>query len=257
LNDAWQANIAAWEQTLRSSIALSGELSAEDWTRPTECPGWSVFDQYAHLLGIEQFVAGDVSDGEVRTTANTEKDVAALRALSPAQLISRLIEVRDRRLAKMATDDMSGLMDTPFGRQMPFGDFMSFRAFDCWIHEQDIRRAVGRPGNLDAPAANHAALILGASLPFVVGKRAGAAPGTVVRFVVDGPVPNGWRIAVGDDGRARPADGDEPATVTLSMDWETFIRLAAGRCGKNAVNVGVDGDANLADRILAGMAVTP
>ena len=31
---------------------------------------------------------------------------------------------------------------------------MRIRVFDCWLHEQDIRDAVGRPGGEDGPAAS-------------------------------------------------------------------------------------------------------
>ena len=45
------------------------------------------------------------------------------------------------------------------------------RPLDVWMHEQDVRRAVGRPGGLDAPAAEHVADYLAESL----GVRAGQA----------------------------------------------------------------------------------
>lgn len=47
--------------------------------------------------------------------------------------------------------------------------------------------------------------------------------------------------------------------VTLGMDWETYVRLAAGRVRPRAVadRVKVEGDAELGDAILAAFAVTP
>jgi hypothetical protein len=41
------------------------------------------------------------------------------------------------------------------------------------------------------------------------------------------------------------------------MDWETYVRLTAGRCTPDAVTVHVTGDPALAARVLAAMAVTP
>jgi uncharacterized protein (TIGR03083 family) len=138
---------------------------------------------------------------------------------------------------------------------------MMTRAFDCWAHEQDIRRAVGRPGNLDAPAAGCARRTLEPGLPMVVAKRAGAGKGTTVVFEISEPLPFTSRIRVGDDGRARLVDGPDDAAkapdATLRMDWETFVRLAAGRSRPEDVTVVTDGDAGLAARILAGMALTP
>jgi hypothetical protein len=47
--------------------------------------------------------------------------------------------------------------------------------------------------------------------------------------------------------------------VTLTMDWETFVRLACGRVRPQVVadHVKVEGDEALAERILAHFAVTP
>ena len=53
-------------------------------------------------------------------------------------------------------------------------DLLPFRVFDAWVHEQDMRRAVGRPGDLDTPVAAAALDRIVGTMPFVVGKRAGA-----------------------------------------------------------------------------------
>ncbi len=42
---------------------------------------------------------------------------------------------------------------TPFGVEMPYRALMEIRVFDAFAHEQDIRRATGRNGNLTGPAA--------------------------------------------------------------------------------------------------------
>ena len=39
---------------LRSELAaLLTSLTGGDWAQPTSCPGWSVHDVAAHLLGVE------------------------------------------------------------------------------------------------------------------------------------------------------------------------------------------------------------
>ena len=39
---------------LRGELAaLLASLPTGDWARPTACPGWSVHDLAAHLLGVE------------------------------------------------------------------------------------------------------------------------------------------------------------------------------------------------------------
>ena len=51
------------------------------------------------------------------------------------------------------------------------------RPLDVWMHEQDIRRAIGRPGGMDSAAAKHTADYLADSLPLVVAKRVAALQG--------------------------------------------------------------------------------
>lgn len=255
-DNVWQANIGAFAQTSRSMIELGGDLTDADWARPTECPEWSVKDQYSHILGIERWLLGEASDGERRTMANTSLDVEAFRGRRGAEILTDLRGVIDRRVAVLESgaEDLTEIVETPFGRQMPRGDFMGFRAFDVWMHEQDVRRAVGRPGNLDAPAAECAARILGGALPFVIGKRAAAEPGQSVVVETSG---RSWRIEVGEDRQARMSDDDGDPSVRLVMDWETFVRLGGGRVGAADAVVEVMGDAELARRVLAGLAITP
>ncbi|HZE34544.1 MAG TPA: maleylpyruvate isomerase family mycothiol-dependent enzyme [Actinoallomurus sp.] len=252
----WQANIDAFEQTSRSMLALGDELGSADWDRPTECPGWSVKDQYSHILGIERYLLGDTDDGEVRTTANTAIDVEARRDSEPAKILGELRDVIDRRVAVLRSGavDLTEMTDTPFGRTMPYGDFVGNRAFDVWMHEQDVRRATARPGNLDGPGADCSRQILAGALPFVIGKRAAAAPGQAV--VIETPE-HQWRVEVGDDHRARFRDGETEPTVRLRMAWETFVRLGGGRVPAADADVEIAGDPDLAGRVLAGMAITP
>ena len=123
------------------------------------------------------------------------------------------------------------------------------------MHEQDVRRAFGRPGNLDGPAAIHTADYLAESLGFVVGKRVGAPAGTTVVLEIAGHAPTA--VEVGDDGRARPVEVPADPTACLAMDRESFILLAGGRRRPEPGAVAVSGDAELGARVVEGLAVTP
>ncbi|MCO5969361.1 maleylpyruvate isomerase family mycothiol-dependent enzyme [Actinoallomurus soli] len=256
MSDEWRANIDALEQTAQSMIVLGGELDAADWARPTECPGWSVRDQYAHILGIERWLLGEASDGEPRTVANTALDVEAFRSWPPDKVVGELRGVIERRVASLRSGavDLAQVVTTPFGRDMPYGDFMAHRAFDVWMHEQDVRRATGRPGNLDGPAAEVSARILGGLLPLVVGRRARPEPGQSVVVETPGRC---WCVEMGADRRGRLAEEPREPTVRLRMGWETFFRLGGGRVDPAEAEVQITGDGDLAGRVLAGMAVTP
>jgi hypothetical protein len=94
-------------------------------------------------------------------------------------------------------------------------------------------------------------------MPFVVGKKAGCADGTAVRFDVAGSGSDArvFTIAV-EGGRAR-AVGDEVApTVTLSLSSIDFMRLGCGRTTSSQVAgdaVTVDGDAVVGGSVLGAM----
>lgn len=257
--------IAAYEQTVRSSLELASTLGERDWDLPTECPGWTVKDQFSHLAGVEMALLGDpVPDVEVPEFEHVRNDfgqfmevaVHARRPLSGPDVAAQLAGALERRLAELPGLDPERVVRCPDGRDGSYTRFMTFRAMDCWTHEQDVRRAVGRPGNLDAPAARCFWELTSPGLPRVVAKKAGAEPGRSVAFRISGPPDFHVAVRVDDDHRGRLAE-PEKATAELSMDWETYVRLTAGRCTPEAVTVRVDGDRELASRVLAGMAMTP
>jgi uncharacterized protein (TIGR03083 family) len=130
------------------------------------------------------------------------------------------------------------------------------RPLDVWMHEQDVRRAVGRPGGLDNAPAQHTTDYLLEGMGMVLAKRAAAPAGSTLVVEVDGSAPAAFGIS--DSGRGG-ALTEVPATPTvhLTMDRETFIVLAGGRRTAADVTVAVAGDEALAARILAGMALTP
>ena len=70
-----------------------------------------------------------------------------------------------------------------------------------WVHEQDLRVALGKPGNLDSPGAYVARDCLLEALPKVVAKDAGAPANSAVVFDVHGPVEFLRTVRVDADGR--------------------------------------------------------
>lgn len=267
MNDEMRANAEAFEQTVRSTLALAATFGDGDWERPTECPGWTVKDQLAHLVSVEASLLGDpLPQAEVPEFEHVRNDfgrfletgVHVRRPVPGPEVAAELADVLERRLARLPGLDPDEPTTLPNGKEGTYALFMKFRAMDCWTHEQDVRRAVERPGNLGAPAASCFWDLIGAGMPLVVARRAKASPGQSVLFRISGPFERRKAVVVDDDGRGVWADGEPDApTVRLDMDWESFVRLAAGRCGPHAVDVKVAGDAELAGRVLAGMALTP
>ena len=244
--------------------ALLDSLPVEDWSTPTDLPGWDVRDNVAHLIGIEATLLGDPSPEVAADLAEREhvrNDLGAMneawvesfRSVPPGEVLARFREVTARRaeaLRAMTDEDFAAPSWTPVG-DATYARFMKIRTFDCWFHEQDIREAVGRPGNLDTAPAVMSLDEVVAMLGFVVGKRAGAPQGSAVTFSLDGPIRREVHVAV--DGRAAVVDElDRAPDTTIRLGSDTFMRLAGGRVEARAVldRVHVDGDVDLGTQIL-------
>jgi uncharacterized protein (TIGR03083 family) len=134
---------------------------------------------------------------------------------------------------------------------------MHIRIFDCWVHEQDMRRAVGCPGHLTGPVVEHSVGRIAMAMPFVVGKKAQAPNGTTVVFVITGAA--GRTLPIGVDGGRATVLETPPATpaVRLTMDVETLNCLGCGRWTPGDVlasgKVHIAGDRGLGESIVRQM----
>lgn len=254
------ASIAAWQHTIAATIEVCAGLSDDDWATQTECPLWTVKDVCAHLVGGELWMSEGHPPQPEGLVGIADRPVAQRRAATGAAVLAELREVfalRQRQLAASPPDPTVPTL-TAYGWPVTVGILLTHRAFDAWVHEQDVRRALNRPGNLGAPAAPIARDILLMSLGRVVAKLAAAPSGSVVRLTVEGEIAFDVAVTVDDNRRGQLAPWrDGTASTTLHTDWETYSRLAAGRVAPAAAAVEVGGDAEVASRILANFAVTP
>jgi len=239
------------------------------WDRPTDCPGWTVRDQVSHVIGIERTLLGDaapVASGPVPAHVKNaigemnEAWVAARRSWPGPEVLAELRAVTARRLDQLAgfgPEQFDRVGWSPIG-EVPYRDFMAVRAFDSWVHEQDVRRALDRPGGRGGAGEAITLDRVDGFLGYVVGKKVGAPDGTTVVWDVTGPLPRRTAVAVAG-GRARPADPPDHPTVALAADAGTYWRLGCGRLdGEAAVADGavqISGDADLGRRVVDAMNV--
>ncbi len=237
----------------------------------TGCPGWTVRDHIAHIVDLESIYAGrtradhDVPAGLAhvrgRPGAFMEVGVDARRDVPLADLLHEYRDVTTERMAQLAT--LADAQLDEMGRGL-FGEarvrsLLAIRVFDLWAHEQDIRRAVDRPGGLDGIAAAHSRerMLMGAGNK--AQERLGPPAGTVIVFDVTGPGGALRSIAFdGAQGRAGSTVVDSPA-ATLRLDLPTLTVIACGRSDDPGARsrVSVEGDQNLARLVLEDMVVTP
>jgi uncharacterized protein (TIGR03083 family) len=265
----------AWEGSLHAVSELAKRLNADGWAAPTECPGWSAGDIVRHLSWIEARLAGR-TDPEIEidwatlphATSDfarlTEAGVQVRRGQSQAEACAELDGLIDVRLAQiLALEPLT--LDTEvmgvFGRPTPLRRLLRVRTFDTWTHEQDVRRAVGLPGNLTSPGAQQSAAQIASALPFVLSAVEGATPGDTLRICVTGPVEFVRYAVKVDDSTSAAAEGVDDATFGLTTDWETFGRLAAGRLDLASddvlARIALTGDPALAAQLPEALAITP
>lgn len=254
-------SINAWSTSAESLDRVFAELTAEQWNLPTDLPGWSVRDILAHLAHIEAEAKAPEKSSAAQAVSSdfTEAGVAARCDRAVDEVLREFQEAVDQRRKELAVipDDPEALADrTPGGIAWDWRTTLRNRAFDMWMHEQDIRRAVGIAGGMFHPGGQLSRDVLASTMGYVLGRKVQAEPGSAVRFLVWGPLPLDLTIAVDDSGRARPVTQIADLNpTTLRMNSETFVMLAGGRREPDQVDVDISGDSALADAVLANMAL--
>ncbi len=254
-------------------VELGASLDDREWAAATPCPGWPVSAQYAHIIGTESMLLGrpnpDVAPPEgaahVRNQIGgfNEVWVTALAGRSRREVLDQLAEVveaRKQALAGMTEEDFAAPSWTPVG-QADYRRFMQIRVFDCWVHEQDVRDAVGRPGHETGPVAEQSIDEIARAAGFIVGKKAGAPAGSSVRFQLTGPLPRRVDVEVGERARVVEGLAGEP-TATLELSSTAYSRVACGRvppadvAGGALGGVKLAGDDELGRRVLDSLPFT-
>ena len=260
--------VEIWHRACNDFVALARGIPREQWDLPTDLDGWTVKDIVAHTAHLEAVLAGTPEETvEVPDAPHvkglmgyyTEQGVIARRDRDMESLvdeIERAVATRYAALeAEPPTDPAAAPPRTPGGAPWDNQTLLSNRPLDVWVHEQDIRRAIGRPGGYDSPVATHVVHVFGRALPMVVGKRVAPPAGTTVCLAVPDA---GLRstVRVGDDGRASQVDDQTPAT-TVTLSPQDFVVLCGGRRPPDSAQARIEGDEDLGRRVLAAMAVTP
>lgn len=250
---------------------LLADLSDSQWKTATALPGWTVQDVVSHIIGTESFLQGlpapdidiDVSAlGHVRNEigAMNESWVHSMRAHSPEQMrdeLKAILQARRTALEDMSEQVWNEVTFTPAGPDS-YGRFMRIRIFDCWMHEHDIRDAIGTPASDRELATTTARLSLdemAGSMGFVVGKRAGAPDGSRVAIELTGPLQRTIKVQV--DGRAKVVEdfGGADPTTTITIDGLLFTRLAGGRtpAAEHEADIEFDGDDTVGRRVVENL----
>lgn len=216
-------------QEYAALLTMLRSLSAPDWDRPTECPGWTVRDMVAHLTGAaEEAVRPVVQARHLAIALTRDRTLAVADSLSAQQIAARSGHGSARimadldRLAARAPRKRAGVpavirragLPAGVGAPQP-GDTLAYlldviATRDVWMHRIDIDRATGcGMTRSDAEPAIVAQIVRDLS-------RTWQAPGFTL--VLTGRAPGRWTIG-----------GDAEPDGTLTVDTVALCRLLAGR----------------------------
>ncbi len=166
---------------------LCTPLTGVEWDTPTCLPGWNVRDVLSHVIGTESMLLGepapevDVSGATHLRNPIAEANeiwVEAQRGLSGPEMLARFADVTGRRLSAlgaMTQADFDAPSWTPAGKDETYGRFMRIRHFDCYLHEHDIRFALGIAPREDVDDLGSALDEVSTGLGYIVGRRRPAA----------------------------------------------------------------------------------
>ncbi|MFD4503534.1 maleylpyruvate isomerase family mycothiol-dependent enzyme [Streptomyces sp. NPDC058457] len=271
LHPTLQPYADAWTHSIEAISELVTPLVEGEWNRRTPCPGWSVRDVVSHVIGLDCEMLGDprpihTLPRDLYHVTNEaqrymEMQVDVRRHHTAPEMTSELeyTVIRRNRQLRNESREPGRLVRGPMSKEITLEEAMRNHAFNVWVHEQDLRAALGRPGNLDSPGAQIARDVLLGELPRVVANDADAPRSSAVIFDVHGPIEFLRTIRIDIQGRGTlettPALG--PAAI-FNLDWETYVRLACGRTTPDAVadRVKAEGDQELTAAILRNFAVT-
>ena len=246
-------------------------LTAEDWDRPTVCPGWSVHDIAAHLVGddvgrlsrgygYDPLLRRDREDLVAFIDRQNAEWVTAWRRVSPAFIVD-MLEITGRRTQQFFESldlfAMGGSVWWATGHDpAPVWLDVARELTERWHHQAQIRDAVGaRP--LDDPAILRPVIATFAfALPRTF-RAVDASPGTAVTLSVTGSSGSSWSLVREEGGWRLMVGLAESPAATVWIDQDTYWRLVTKGVTRDvaASRARLQGRSDLALRVLDSVAI--
>jgi uncharacterized protein (TIGR03083 family) len=251
--------ISADEAFARAADAFYGLLGAlsEDGWKTQALRGLDVQGLVGHLTGVEEdthrALAGDPAVADAEHVESTQGQAVRQAGRSPvltrdewrraAEITLELARAAGRDLAadggasEHSASKHRAARIAVHGIRLPLGDLLVVRAFELWVHDNDIRRAVGlRPSVPDPPVLRLMSDLAARMLPYAAA-RVGLHP-VDVHLVLTGPGGGTWDVAIGQGAGRDP--GQEG--VVIVTDAVGFCRLAANRLTPAELGPHITGD---------------
>src|SRR3954471_10413820 len=258
----------------RQLMALLRGLAPGDWARPPACSGWSVNDIVSHLLdtGLRRLSLGrdgfTPPEADIASYADlvaylnrlNAEWVTATRRLSPEVLMDQIDNMAPQVQEFFASLDPH--TEAQFGVAWA-GEESSPVWFDIgreyterWLHQQQIREAVGAP-SLVARQWLHPALdIFMRALPHTY-RAVRAEPDQSILFAIEGEAGDDWTLRRETQGWRLFTGQGEASVTRVGLDQDTAWKLLSKGMSPEAARrrVRIEGDRSLGQPIFGALAV--
>ncbi|MFD0539181.1 maleylpyruvate isomerase family mycothiol-dependent enzyme [Actinomadura luteofluorescens] len=256
----------------RAMIDLISALSPAEWAMPTVCPGWDVHDVVGHVLndymrrlsgsrdGYGGAIFADDETLPAYLARTNEEFVRASRQLSPQLMIELLDHLGPRLDALWASRDLQSAADlnvfwAATDIDSPAWLDIGREYTEFWVHQQQVRDAVSMPGATEPDLMAPVLDIFARGLPHAL-RMHDRPENTTAHLEVLGAAGGRWGV-VRQDGRWQMTEPLGEATALVSMDQDTFWRLATRGITEDEARQRstMTGDADLTTAITALLAV--
>ena len=226
-------------------------VASDGWGRRAEPYPWTVHQLVAHLAAIEEYcgyvlgIPGSAPppESELDHLAMTEPAVQAAASVDPHDTVAAWHAAATRLADHLEAAGQDALAERVVlhGFPMSVRSMLIVRGFELWTHADDVRRATGR-ATVDPPAnvlhTMSTLSVFSLPLPTAIDRPVTA------RVVLTGRGGGAWTIGLGGP----PGDEPDVEVLALAVDW---CRMASRRIEADRLDATVDGDADLANRLLA------
>lgn len=267
-------------------ITLLKQLAPADWSRSTPCPGWTVKDLAAHLLGgslgrlatwrdtstlsdpaltelfelrqqlLQSNLPVNTYDDLVKLIDQFNADwIKSASRFSPAQLIE-FLDVTDQHLylffKTLPPDEPARIAVAWAGEtQSPHWFDIAREYTEKWLHQQHIREAVNQPGLTTRPWLFPVLDTFMRALPYTY-RHHEAPEGTAISFKIVGEAGGEWSLLRQNGGwfLFSEAIPEAISSVWLGQDlaWRLFTKGVRREAAQSQIQI--EGDKTLGVKIL-------
>jgi uncharacterized protein (TIGR03083 family) len=250
-------------------LTLLAQLDAADWRRATVCPGWNVHDIVAHVVHDYLRKLARARDAHESARPRPGEDLPAFLHRLNHEFVGVAAAWSPRVLIDL-TDHLGAHLDVYWaGLEMDrLGEAVSWAApgvpapawldvareySEYWVHQQQVRDAVRRPGADDDELSGPVIDAFLRAVPHAL-RDVQAPPGTGLEVTVSGPGGGTWEFSRGES-RWTISRGSAPeqAAARVVVSSGTLWRVATrGITVRSALSqASLEGDRSIGEAALS------